>query len=355
MSDNLVRRVTWRTADVARVLSLALVFVFLWRFFWMVYTAIFIALLAVLLAIVLNAPAKHLSRWIPFPVAFALTTTVFIAGVTALMVAIVPQVVQQMSALASELPKAIHAAGDWIGERTDMARDPRIIETVNRQFADFVGRFVPLAFNAITTAIGSFAILIMAIFLGYKPALYRDMLIRMAAPTARPKVARVYDETGRSLKTWVLGKAITMLLVGIATWVGLELFGIPGALALAAFAALREFVPTLGPLIAAVPAVMAAFLISPSTAVWVAVFYFVLQQLQSGLSLPLIERRAVDIPPAALLAWQIMLAVGFGIIGLFVATPLLAIVVVVARILYVEPTESFHAMDRREGGNGFEE
>jgi predicted PurR-regulated permease PerM len=98
--------------------------------------------------------------------------------------------------------------------------------------------------------------------------------------------------------------------------------------------------------------VIAAFLISPATALWVALFYFVLQQIQSGLSVPLVERRAVNIPPAALLIWQIMLAIGFGLLGLFVATPLLAVIVVAVRILYVEPSESRHAWNRREATPG---
>jgi predicted PurR-regulated permease PerM len=94
--------------------------------------------------------------------------------------------------------------------------------------------------------------------------------------------------------------------------------------------------------------VVAAFLISPVTALWVAIFYFVLQQIQSALTVPLVERRAVNIPPAALLIWQIMLAVGFGLLGLFVATPLLAVIAVAIRVLYVEPTEARYAWDRRE-------
>jgi len=355
MSENLVRRVTWRTADVARVLSLGLVFLFLWRFFWMVYTAIFIALLAVLVAIVLHAPARYLSRWIPFRVSFPITVVAFVAILIALLLAIVPQVAQQVATLAIELPRAIHGAGVWLAERSEVARDPQVIATVNRQFMEFAGRFVPFAFNVITVAMGSFAILIMAVFLAWRPELYREMVIHMVAPAIRPKVARVYDETGGSLKTWVLGKAVTMLMVGIGTWIGLELFGIPGALALATFAGLLEFVPTLGPIVAAIPAIMAAFLVSPSTAAWVALFYFALQQVQSGITVPLIERRAVNIPPAALLVWQVMLSVGFGILGLFVATPLLAIVLTASRILYMEPTESQFAIDRREDGREGEE
>src|SRR5690606_8273496 len=85
-----------------------------------------------------------------------------------------------------------------------------------------------------------------------------------------------------------------------------------------------------------------------ATALWVAVFYAALQQVQNGISVPLIERRAVNIPPAALLLWQLMLAIGFGILGLLVATPLLAVIVVAVRILYLEPTEERYAWDRRE-------
>jgi predicted PurR-regulated permease PerM len=324
----------------------------LWQFFWMVYPAIFLALIAVLVAIVLHAPAKYLARWIPYRLSFALTVVGFLASLGGLMFAILPQIAEQISQLTAELPRALNAAGDWFAERTDIARDPQVVETVNQQLGEFIGRFVPIAVNIISTAIGSFAIIIMAIFLAYQPSVYRDLVIRMAAPASRERIASVYDEAGRNLRNWVLGKAVTMVLVGLATWVGLELFGIPGALALAALAALLEFIPNLGPTIAAAPAVVAAFLISPATALWVAIFYFVLQQVQSGLTVPLVERRAVNIPPAALLIWQIMLAIGFGLLGLFVATPLLAVIVVAVRILYIEPSESRSAWDRREGANG---
>ena len=97
---------------------------------------------------------------------------------------------------------------------------------------------------------------------------------------------------------------------------------------------------------------IAAFLISPGTALWVAIFYFLLQQLQSGIAVPLVERRAVDIPPAALLIWQIMLAIGFGLLGLFVATPLLAVIIVAVRVMYLEPSEDRQTWDRREGTTG---
>jgi predicted PurR-regulated permease PerM len=349
MSESSVRRITWRSADVLRVLGLLTLFVFLWTFFWRVYTAIFVGLIAVLLAMVLHAPAKFLSRWIPFRLAFAFTVVLFLGGLVGLAFALIPQIVDQVSQLAGQLPAALDAVRDWVEERTGAGGDGELTQQINQQFGEFVGRFVPLAFNLITTVFGSFAIIILAIFLAMQPDVYRDLVIRVAPPASRERAARIYDQAGRSLRNWVLGKVITMFFVGLFTWFGLLYFEIPGALALAALAALLEFIPNFGPTIAAAPAVIAAFSISPATALYVAAFYFVLQQIQSALTVPLVERRAVNIPPAALLIWQLMLAVGFGILGLFIATPLLAVIVVAVRIGWVEPTEDRQAWDRREG------
>jgi predicted PurR-regulated permease PerM len=355
MIESVMRRITWRTADVVRILLLATLFLFLWTFFWRVYTALFLGLIAVLLAIILNAPARLLARWMPFRISFALVLLIFLASAVGLFVAVIPQIVNQISLLAGQLPAALESVTEWIEQRTGAQRDGELVRSVEQQLTDFVGRFVPLAFNLISAFFGSFAVVILAIFLAVQPRVYRNLVLRIVPPSSRDRAARIYDEAGRSLRNWVIGKAFTMVLVGVLTWIGLTFFEIPGALALAALAALLEFIPNFGPTIAAAPAVIAAFAMSPLTALYVAIFYFVLQQLQSAVTVPLVERRAVDIPPAALLVWQLMLAVGFGILGLFVATPLLAVIVVAARILYFEPQEELHAWDRREHAPAEEE
>jgi predicted PurR-regulated permease PerM len=240
-------------------------------------------------------------------------------------------------------------AAQWFAERTGSTRDGQLMQTIDQEIGEFVGRFVPLAFNMISVVIGSLAVITLAVFLAYEPKVYRDLIVRLAPPKSRANIAQIYEEAGRNLRNWVLGKAITMVMTGVLVWMGLTLFDIPGALALAFFAAIMEFIPNLGPTIAAAPAVIAAFLISPMTALWVAVYYFILQQVQTAIMVPLVERRAVNIPAAALLIWQIMMAIGFGILGLFVATPLLAVIVVAVRTLYIEPSERRHAQNRREG------
>jgi predicted PurR-regulated permease PerM len=349
MAEAQVRRIIWRSADVARVFFMGMIFLFLWRFFWMVHSALFIVILAILIAIVIHAPAKRLERMgMPFRFALPLMTVVFVGSLAGLLVAMVPHLMQQMRLLATELPAALEQVQTWFRSQAGEGPGSEFSENITRQATEFVGRFVPLAFNLITTLLGSFAIIVLATFFAAQPDTYRDLLLRVVPLESRDRWERVYAEAGRNLRQWTVGKALTMLFIGVVTYVGLSLFKIPGALALAAFAALMEFIPNFGPTIAAAPAVVAAFAIAPATALYVAAFYFLLQQVQNAITVPLVERRAVNIPPAMLLVWQLMLAVGFGLMALFVATPLLAILVVAVRILYFEPQEERQMWDRRE-------
>jgi predicted PurR-regulated permease PerM len=349
MAEAQVRRVTWRSADVARVFAMALLFTFLWRFFWMVHSAIFIVMLAILIAIVIHTPAKWLTqRGVPFRIALPLMTVVFVGSLVGLLVAMVPHLMAQMRLLATELPVALEQVQTWFRSQAGEGPGSQFSQNITRQATEFIGRFVPLAFNFITTILGSFAIIVLATFFAAQPGVYRDLLMRIVPTESRDRWERVYEEAGRNLRQWTVGKAFTMLFIGVVTYVGLTLFKIPGALALAAFAALMEFIPNFGPTIAAAPAVVAAFAISPGTALYVAIFYFLLQQVQNAITVPLVERRAVNIPPAILLVWQLMLAVGFGLMALFVATPMLAIIVVAVRILYFEKQEERQMWNRRE-------
>jgi predicted PurR-regulated permease PerM len=162
MPDSVVRRITWRSADVARVLGLGFLFLFLWKFFWLVYPALFLALLAVLIAIVLHVPARLLSRWIPFRLAFAIVLVLFVGGLAGLLVAMIPQLVEQATQLAGSLPNTLNSLADWVHAKTGRRPNPAILQ---RQVEEFAGRFVPAALNTLTTVLGSFAIIVLAAFL----------------------------------------------------------------------------------------------------------------------------------------------------------------------------------------------
>jgi predicted PurR-regulated permease PerM len=149
-------------------------------------------------------------------------------------------------------------------------------------------------------------------------------------------VREVLDAIGHVLQRWLVGQLVLMAIVGTITWIGLALLGVPFALPLALFAGLSEFVPYVGPIVAAIPAVLVGFAEGPHLALWVAGLYIAVQSIESYVLTPLIQQRAVYLPPALLLFSQVVLGVTAGPLGVIVATPLAAAGLVAVNKLYVE-------------------
>jgi predicted PurR-regulated permease PerM len=127
-----------------------------------------------------------------------------------------------------------------------------------------------------------------------------------------------------------------MTIVGVITWAGLALIGVPLALTLGLLAGLLNFVPYVGPIVSAIPAVLLALLDGSRTAGWVALLYLGVQLLEGYLLTPLIDQRTVRTPPALLLTSQVIAGVTLGALGVVLAAPLLAVALVTVKLLYVE-------------------
>jgi len=112
--------------------------------------------------------------------------------------------------------------------------------------------------------------------------------------------------------------------------------GIRLALALGILAALFDFIPNIGPVLATAPAVLIAFMQSPLKGLYVLILYFIIQQVESFLITPIIQQKTVKLPPALSIVTQLLLTFVLGAIGLVIASPLLAIVLVVIRMIYIE-------------------
>jgi len=130
--------------------------------------------------------------------------------------------------------------------------------------------------------------------------------------------------------------ARTMLTVGLITWLGLLLLGVPLALGLAFLAFLLEFIPVLGPIAAAVPAILVGLSVSPMLGLWVTLLYIGIQQVESYLLLPLVQRWALHFPPALSLIGILVFGVLFGWVGVLLAAPLMVATTVWVRKLYLE-------------------
>ena len=120
------------------------------------------------------------------------------------------------------------------------------------------------------------------------------------------------------------------------TTIGLWLLDVPLALVLGLIAALFTFIPNIGPILSAIPAVLFGLTVSPQQALYVGLLYGGIQVVESYLLTPLVQRKTIELPPALTLAAQVLLGVTFGGLGVALAAPLTAVTVVGTRMLYVE-------------------
>lgn len=306
---------------------------------WRTADMFLLAFGGVLVALLLRSLSVPLARHTPLPHRWALAVVVAVAvallGVGGWFLG--DQLAQQLADMGERLPDALAQARDWLHQ----SRLGGLVRLFEPSGGAKEGAALTELARFATTTFGAVGNLLLILFLGVyfaaDPGLYRRGLVRLMPHAARPRVGQALGEAGSALRRWLLGKIASMLLVGGLTWAGLWLLGMPLALSLGVLAGLLEFVPFFGPLVAAVPGVLFAFTVGPATALHVTVLYVVVQQVESYLITPLIQRWAVSLPPAL----SILCVVGFGLVfgplGVIFAVPLMVLAMVLVERLYREP------------------
>ncbi|MCP3470338.1 AI-2E family transporter [Bradyrhizobium sp. CCGUVB1N3] len=176
------------------------------------------------------------------------------------------------------------------------------------------------------SAVGNFFIVL---FLGFafaaQPGVYHDGLLFIAPARHRSRATVIIDGISETLERWLIAQIIVMLAVGVVTWIGLAIIGIPGSFILGIQAGLLAFIPTVGAIIAGVIVVLASIASGWVAALSALILFLGVHAMESYVLTPILQRQALDIPPATLFAFQILLGVVFGIWGLALALPLVAI------------------------------
>jgi predicted PurR-regulated permease PerM len=184
-------------------------------------------------------------------------------------------------------------------------------------------------------AVGNFFIvLFLGLCFAAQPGVYRDGLIYMAPARHRANAAIVVDRIGETLQRWLIAQMVTMFAVFVITWIGLALLGIPSSFILGVQAGLLTFIPTVGALIGGLIVVLASLASGWIAALSAFLLFLGIHALESYILTPVLQRHALEIPPATLFAFQILLGVVFGIWGLALALPLMAVVKVVINFLH---------------------
>ena len=194
--------------------------------------------------------------------------------------------------------------------------------------------------GAFSMTIGAIAGLLIAVFIGLygaaAPAVYRHGLLLLVPAHARSRAREVLDTVTMTMRWWLIGTFARMAVVGLSVTVGLWLLDIQLALALGLIAFVLDFVPYIGPILAALPALLVAIATGPADAFYVLLLYLAVQMAENYVVTPLIDQYSVHLPPALTISAQVLLGALLGALGVVFATPLTAIALVLVRMLYVE-------------------
>ncbi len=179
-------------------------------------------------------------------------------------------------------------------------------------------------------------VFVIAIYIAAEPEVYTGGLLRLIPIDKRLLAIKIMDETALTMQWWLVGQLLSMLILGTITTLGLWLMGMPYSLILGIFTALMTFIPNLGPILAGIPTLLVALTVSPEMALYVAIFYIGLQSIEGYFITPMIHRKAINVSPVLIITFQFLLYYLVGFIGVFVAMPLLAFLMILIQRVYVE-------------------
>lgn len=286
-----------------------------------------------------------IKRNIALVIVVLLLTAIFSLGGWAMA----PQISEQSGQLAKEIPAAVERL------QAEVAQHPLLKRVVAElpppeDIVKQMGSLVPnagLFFSGIIGALGNIVIIIfVGIYFAASPGVYTGGFIRLVPQQKRGRAREVMQEMGDNLSSWLLGKAVSMLIVGVTTAIGLSLLGVPLALILGVIAGLLDFIPYLGPIMAGIPAVLLALSISPDLALYALLLFAAINMLEGYVLQPMIEAKAIELPPALVIVMQLIFGTLFGFAGVALATPLAAVLSVLVKMLYIEDILGDRSGDR---------
>lgn len=326
---------------VVLVYGVGMLFLLATAALWFGAEVLLLLFACVLFAILLYELSRRLSAYLPIrrgvSLAIIALALAAIAGGGGWLIA--PQIADQATQLGSVIPDAIERLRQAVAQnaflRSVLADLPTAAD-IRKQLTAMVPN-AGLVFTGVFGALGNALIIVcVGLYFAAQPTIYLHGFMKMVPQQRRQRASDVLDAIGDALAKWLVGKSISMIVVGVATSIGLWALDVPLALVLGLIAGLLDFIPYLGPLIAGVPAVLIAFSISPDLGLYTVLLFLVVQTLEGYILSPMIDAKTVSLPPALTIAMQMLFGALFGLAGIALATPLAAAISVAVAMLYVQ-------------------
>jgi predicted PurR-regulated permease PerM len=318
-------------------------------FLYSIAEVLLLVFIAILFAVYLSAITDSLQRRVgmPRPLGLLVALLITAVGAAGLIVLMVPPVLAQTQELLRVLPeqmliwerqlRALALRNSFIAQLLgDLpAGDTYTGRIVGQAGAYFKGA-VPYLINGVTVTIHFISVLVMGIYFALRPTMYREGFILLAPPVHRELVRDILTDLGRTLKAWIIGQLLAMFVLGALTWIGLELLGVPYALAFGVFTGAVAIVPFFGTLVSTLlPAIFVLGTGHVLQAFWVTMLGVGVHLFEANIVAPMIMERQVHLPPVLSILSVLIMAHLLHVIGLLVAVPVLAVAMVVTRRVYV--------------------
>ncbi len=331
-------------------LALTAAVVLLLLFFYHVVETLALLLIAILFAIYLGGLTDFFQKRFRIGRHIGLLLAIFLTGlgISAIVYLILPALIQQVRDLAGTLPTSVAGWTTYLlelgetypvvrGVLPDAATIEQQIHEAQRSLTGSVRELIPVLFDGVGVLIHFVSVIVMSIYLTLHPTLYTDGLVRLIPVRRRALARSILQELGVTLRAWIGAQLVAMVILAVLTWVGLVILGVPFALAFGVFTGVAVVVPFFGTLVSTVlPALFVLGLDGPLQALLVLLLGVVVHLVEANVVHPLIMQRQIRLPPVLSIVSVLVMADLFGGVGLVLAVPVLAVVMVITRRVYVE-------------------
>lgn len=327
-----MRVVAWCTVIGVALAALAL--------FPAAIMTVLIAFAGIILGVYLRGLTEFFARRVPLPRVSLLLAVIFahVAVITLFLAWATPLITAELQDASGEIAASwdelvVMMSDTWLGGVVERIPPP---ERILQSFPDLTARLMGLFSNTLFGLIALLIIVFVGMYLAWAPRSYLTGLLLLVPPERRERASEVLDELYFTLRRWVAGRTISAAIIGVGTGLGVWALGVPLALPLAVLAGVLSYIPNIGPVLTLVPASLLALPQGWQVSVGVVAIYTAVQFVESYLLEPIIERWSVRVPPAVLIVMQALLGVLLGFFGVALASPIVAVLMVVVRRLYVE-------------------
>jgi predicted PurR-regulated permease PerM len=317
-------------------------------------TLLLAMLVTVIVAIPLAAAAQRLERFgIPRAVGALVTLLAGIGAIGLLIYLLIPPFVDQTNEFVDDVPAIVKdlekVYADVTGQSTGEVGDKvqRFFERYTDEPDRLIGPLTSIGLNVAGILGALVLILITAYYMAIRPEPLVEGLVRLAPPPRREHLREVLGRIRTSWIGWMEGVAIDMLVTGVMLYVALTIVGLDFAIFFAVLSALLVVVPYFGAIAGAIPPTLFALTDSPGKALLVLGAYILVQQLESNVTIPIIMAQRVRLHPAVIAIGVVVVGQLFGFVGLFVAVPILSLIIIAVEEFWIKPVEEGHAEERR--------